>query len=370
MLTFDNKHYIKILGLLLLLTLLSFFTANSQAQEQTQPFDHKTTGFMLIGAHSRVDCGNCHRSGIFKGTPRQCSGCHGRGGIINAAGKNLRHILSTDTCSDCHNTSAWWPATTVNHSSVFGTCLNCHNNATAMGKPTNHLASSNFCEDCHNNHRWTPARYNHRDASGSCSSCHNNTNRPGKPNSHIVTTFECDSCHTIRGWSPAQFNHSNVESSCSSCHNGTQATGKTGTHITTTLECNSCHSTRAWTPASFDHSGITSGCANCHNGTTATGKPGGHIVTTSDCNACHSTNGWSNASFTHTSPNYPGNHGVSLTCSDCHGASTPSISWPSPTYANSCAGCHANDFDPGEHNQSLSTLRDCGRCHSVSRRGW
>jgi hypothetical protein len=41
-------------------------------------FDHARTGFVLDGAHARAACGSCHRNG-FKGVPRQCAACHGKG---------------------------------------------------------------------------------------------------------------------------------------------------------------------------------------------------------------------------------------------------------------------------------------------------
>ncbi len=39
-------------------------------------FDHDfETGFLLTGEHLIASCDDCHASGIFKGTPRQCSRC-------------------------------------------------------------------------------------------------------------------------------------------------------------------------------------------------------------------------------------------------------------------------------------------------------
>jgi hypothetical protein len=41
-------------------------------------FDHTKTGFVLEGAHARVQCAACHAKG-FKGVPRDCRSCHGSG---------------------------------------------------------------------------------------------------------------------------------------------------------------------------------------------------------------------------------------------------------------------------------------------------
>ncbi|HEX7151595.1 MAG TPA: cytochrome c family protein [Thermoanaerobaculia bacterium] len=38
-------------------------------------FDHTKTGFPLEGAHARVRCAECHKTG-FKGVPRACAACH------------------------------------------------------------------------------------------------------------------------------------------------------------------------------------------------------------------------------------------------------------------------------------------------------
>jgi len=79
--------------------------------------------------------------------------------------------------------------------------------------------------------------------------------------------------------------------------------------------------------------------------------------------------------FRHTSSNYPGDHNSSVTCRDCHGGNTEAATWTSATYRPDCAGCHANDYDAGEHrktqspstNYTVSELRDCsGPCHTYT----
>jgi hypothetical protein len=126
----------------------------------------------------------------------------------------------------------------------------------------------------------------------------------------------------------------------------------------------------AWTPARFDHTGVTGGCAACHNGTAATGKDAGHMTTSRECNVCHSTTAWTPLTFRHTSPNYPGDHRVALTCTSCHTTNTDAATWRTPAYKPDCAGCHSNRYKSDPHTKygnvkyTVSELRNCsGACH-------
>jgi hypothetical protein len=222
------------------------------------------------------------------------------------------------------------------------------------------------CEDCHGTTSFNPAlRVDHADVIGTCYSCHNGTTAPGKLPNHIASGNTCDDCHTTNAWIPAVFDHSGVTAPCSTCHNGTTASGKTPTHIQTSGQCDDCHSTLAWIPASFDHSLVTGSCSTCHNGTTATGKTPNHFITSLQCDECHGTSNWTTVIFRHSSGAYPGDHSGNPLCTDCHTTNSQVVAWPSPSYQPDCAGCHASDYRPGEHqNASVSQNRDCaGTCH-------
>ena len=39
-------------------------------------FDHSKSNFPLTGAHAQVKCDQCHKNGVFKGTPTDCVACH------------------------------------------------------------------------------------------------------------------------------------------------------------------------------------------------------------------------------------------------------------------------------------------------------
>jgi cytochrome c7-like protein len=296
------------------------------AEAQPSNFDHFTAGFRLDGAHRSVDCESCHVAGVFPGTPIECSGCHTQGGRVRASAPPTSHPSTTHFCADCHRTTAWLPIARMNHDAILG----------------------------------------------SCSSCHNNVQSVGKPPQHLLTTLDCGTCHRTLAWTPARFDHADVAAPCMSCHNGTTATGKPPGHLVTTADCGLCHGTNAWLPSSFDHSTVTPGtCSSCHNGVTSTGKSAGHFVTTLECDHCHSRTVWSPLTFKHTSATYPGDHGVSLSCADCHKSNSQQVVWPYPAYAPDCAACHAQDYRPGDHkNATVSTNRNCGACHRITGRSF
>lgn len=96
-------------------------------------FDHLTTGFELTGQHRDLPCESCHVNAVFKGTPRECSACHGVGAAVRATAKADNHILSSNRCDACHSTNAWVPAVSFDHVEVRGSCSTCHNNVQAQG---------------------------------------------------------------------------------------------------------------------------------------------------------------------------------------------------------------------------------------------
>jgi nitrate/TMAO reductase-like tetraheme cytochrome c subunit len=73
-------------------------------------FDHtELTGFALVGAHSRLDCAQCHVNGKFSGVPSECIGCH----LQNyRTTNNPNHVSGgfPQDCTLCHSTAAWTPA--------------------------------------------------------------------------------------------------------------------------------------------------------------------------------------------------------------------------------------------------------------------
>ena len=68
-------------------------------------FKHSLSQFPLRGIHRTLNCADCHRNGIYRGTPSQCVDCH----RTDAAGVgNPPHIMPNFTdCKMCHNQFAF-----------------------------------------------------------------------------------------------------------------------------------------------------------------------------------------------------------------------------------------------------------------------
>lgn len=150
------------LALLLAAGLVCLALAMGQARAQSayrSGFDHFTTGWPLDGAHRNTDCENCHVGGVFKGTPRECAGCHNRAGLVKATSPPLNHIRSTSQCQDCHSLASWGSVRRVDHTQVLGSCNSCHNGRDATGKPPNHPPASNQCELCHRTNTWVTTAF-------------------------------------------------------------------------------------------------------------------------------------------------------------------------------------------------------------------
>ncbi len=69
-------------------------------------FDHASV-FPLDGQHAELDCIACHANQRFAGTPRFCAQCH--------AEPEVHTGLFGLECQDCHSTTAWSPATLLEH---------------------------------------------------------------------------------------------------------------------------------------------------------------------------------------------------------------------------------------------------------------
>lgn len=217
---------------------------------QRTGFDHLTTGFELRDAHRDMACEYCHVNGVFKGTPRNCAGCHATGGRISATPKPPNHVASDSNCALCHSGYNFAPIFRMDHTGAKGTCASCHNNVTATGKDAKHILSDNNCTACHTTVAFTPARMEHADLlqKEQCAGCHNGVRASAKTLRHVITTGSCNDCHTTLSWSPARFNHSGVTGLCQSCHNGITAMGKVSNHPATALDCSSCHRYPSWNP--------------------------------------------------------------------------------------------------------------------------
>ncbi|HEY5269060.1 MAG TPA: hypothetical protein VII97_01895 [Anaerolineales bacterium] len=101
-------------------------------------FDHSRSGFPLTGAHTSLNCSQCHSGGGFGGLSSAYVACHAEPAVH--AG-----VFGTD-CAQCHNTSNW--NATFNHPGGYdGNCAN-HQHATCADcHPVNY--STYTCLKCH-----------------------------------------------------------------------------------------------------------------------------------------------------------------------------------------------------------------------------
>jgi len=194
--------------------------------------------FLLDGSHVQAGkctiCASCHTNAMFMGTPKNCDACHGSAGLRASVYKSPSHFdVTSNACSDCHNTTSYVATWSMNHAAVPAgvRCDSCHNGSY---EAYNAMSKADFVSSSYN-----PAL-----------------------NMHLVTTADCNTCHVpptsgmkfpVTAWQNVSIStiHAGLtlSSTCSGCHNGVIATGKNsattgagGVHPATSLECGSCHS--------------------------------------------------------------------------------------------------------------------------------
>lgn len=312
-------------------------------------FDHRRTGWPLLGKHAQTRCRDCHKvayqsgrvADLIKradrdlswlGLERMCGGCHSdpHGGRLDA------------DCAACHDSDGWSPAPRFEHA------------ATRFPLSGRHMEL-----DCRRCHRSTaqPSETATLDLQfgplthDACSDCHDD------PHAGRLGPA-CESCHTTQGFEvpqPEGFDHSrtryplegrHASLACASCHDPQRAWGKRPAFG----RCENCH-------------------ADSHRGTaTLQGRA-------ADCASCHSVAGFERSTYgvdDHRNAAFPleGAH-ARVTCRDCHrvpgnGASAArSAVRLRPVHA-ACADCHAD-----AHAAQLAARPDAGACESCHRvQGW
>ena len=139
-------------------------------------FDHSKTGFPLTGAHTSVQCVNCHIGGKYQGTPTDCYSCH-QLEYRSVTDPNHAAAGFPTNCTVCHTTATWkgarfnhtFPIYSGSHAGKWNTCGECHPNS------SNYSVFS--CTNCHA-HDKTEMDNKHRDVrnyvynSANCYSCH------------------------------------------------------------------------------------------------------------------------------------------------------------------------------------------------------
>lgn len=356
------KRLGQVLGGFLAVALMAFsLQAVAETQLGGRDFNHMTTGFPLTGGHAVAACETCHTGGVFKGTPRNCDGCHATGKRIVATPKSTSHIVTDAPCESCHFNSATWLGARYNHGTAkLHQCETCHNGRISTAKPASHNTGRKMAESCDNCHRtfaWFPVSWNHSDTASDCSKsgCHSATDTVHESPGHLTLSMppvsfigSCKSCHTnYVSFYTHYYNHVGAPTTCQTCHGNLNGTGgytgvrKPSSTIHTavpvqTLTCNACHkSFGVWT-GKYDHVGATA-CSTCHDVARTyqsfgiKGMPASHLnfslynPATTQCSVCHGTTSWRvtiPGTTLHTylvTPITTGTH--TPTCRSCHGGS-------------------------------------------------
>ncbi|MDH4197220.1 MAG: hypothetical protein OEW05_07435 [Candidatus Aminicenantes bacterium] len=137
-------------------------------------FKHNAT-YGLQGVHTTLDCGACHKNNVYRGTARECYGCH---------------RTKYEQTQDPNHPAAGFPTT----------CEICHRAADASWN------QGRF------NHTWFPITSG-RHAGNACSACH--------PNAGNYQVFSCLTCHSrgdTDGEHQGRAGYVYDSAACYSCH--------------------------------------------------------------------------------------------------------------------------------------------------------
>jgi len=188
-------------------------------------FDHASTGFTLVGHHTRIPCASCHDAGA----------------AASLAGIHIRFRPGTRGHT--------FP------SPESGTCLACHQDAhdgVFAKRP-----GAGDCRSCHGQDAWLPADYD--------AARHNREASFKLEGAHLAVA--CDACHARGGRDKPDFH---VDASkCASCH---QVTNPHGDQFEG-RDCDACHTVDSFRITHFDHDRTrfplrgahpTAPCSACH----------------------------------------------------------------------------------------------------------
>lgn len=344
--------------------------------------------FALEGKHGAVPCSKCHVNGVYKGTPRECAGCHAAAYGATTAPNHTTEGFPTN-CQNCHTPAGWKPANFA-HTSFALTgkhigveCAKCH----IAGKYT---GTSRECSVCHGPNYAATTNPNHSQLGypTACANCH--TTAGWKPASFVHTSFalagkhlttECAKCH-VSGV------YTGTNRVCYGCHSANYSAALTPNHagFVYPTTCEMCHSPVGWKPSMFSHvsypltglhltaqcskchvngvyKGTTRQCYGCHAANYAAAALPNHALLgyPTECQMCHTPSGWKPSTFTHPAWIMTGAH-TAAKCSQCHSGGQYT---GTPT---TCAGCHLADYNAAlSPNHALLVYPTaCQTCHTTA----
>ena len=295
---------------------------HSTAAWQPASFNHAAVGFPITGAHTKLQCGDCHTNGNYNLTATACASCHMKDFQKTTNPNHVSAGFPTD-CSACHSTVAWQPAAFDHAKSGF---------------PLTGFHLKMQCGDCHING-------NYRLTNTTCVGCHMKDYQGATNPNHVTGGFpqQCEVCHSTSAWQPASFNHNNT------------AFPLVGAHIK--VVCASCH-------VNNNYTSIPTDCYSCHRveyqGTNNPNHIAAGFPTT--CQTCHQVvAGWAGAVFNHTwfNVNHGGAAGV---CTTCH-------TNPSNYAVFQCTNCHTKGNTDQQHQGVSGYVYNSVSCYQCHRGG-
>jgi len=293
-------------------------------------FDHRLTGETLTGAHKDLACRDCHKADFIEAQDRfrqadkdfsrtllglspDCASCHH---------DQHRGQFEASTCTECHTTEAWKPATGFDHSQTSFALTGAHERTS--------------CTECHQEEtddrgafeRFTPVPHQQ------CGACHRDPHEG-------ALGADCQSCHATESWfATPGFDHAKTRYPL------------TGRHRR--VACRDCHRPDAG-DLQFQDLAFAE-CSDCHS------DP--HEARLGpECSSCHSTADWSGiveGRFDHAGTRFAleGAH-ARVECAGCHAEGEPLRI----AGFEACATCHAD-----EHLGQFARREDegaCESCHSL-----
>jgi hypothetical protein len=370
-----------------------------------ETFNHKLTGFALLGAHLKKACSDCHKI-EFIDNPKIKSkkftylGLHGE--CLNCHEDYHRNSLPSD-CSNCHGPDSFKPASKFSHNNArfqltgkhqIIECTKCHKITSKEGKKFQEFTGLQYmnCTDCHNDPHKNQFGQNCKEChttesfhlvKGTKNFDHNKTDFPLLDKHALVT---CKSCHKNKFTDPIS------HSKCMDCHQDYHEGQFTKQGIK--KDCSGCHTTKGFSIFSFsieehnagtfhlDGAHLATACYSCHkkqekwsfrnigNLCNDCHKDIHELILDkkfypgSNCLNCHNKESWHEVSFDHSSTSYPltGSH-AQVDCRFCHfrkgedGKTTQQFA----KLNRNCASCHSD-----VHRSQFETdgTTDCLRCHS------
>lgn len=330
---------------------------STKVNEKT--FDHAQTGFLLTGAHARIECRECHTktratkkirpTGIsfLRDSVSSCRTCHNKDDVHFFTGK-----FAKKDCASCHNDRSWKEASAFNHKSETGYEL--------KGK---HAELT--CAKCHTPKGKASARYDWPLETKKCLSCHEDFHKNNL--SQRFKNGSCDKCHSETTWKITNFDHKVTGFELKGRHRA--------------LNCVECHKTNKGKheTKSFDFKGLNKNCTSCHEDYHGFFKQVSQVGKgpLAQCLRCHNEEDWKfSIAFEHNrDTKYPidGKH-IGLSCFKCHkpNPSLPKMTPPARIYhfkelaVKSCETCHKNPH-PRDFLQRFGNAK-CESCHTTA--GW